>query len=91
MRYAPRVATCRLFPAFLLLIVHMVAQATSTEIVRTVADASFVIPNVRVSLLRAETGERGYNNTTSARSHAFPLVEVGAYTQTVEVKGFETR
>ena len=74
------------------LLAGALAQTTSTEVVGTVTDSTgAVIPGGHVTLLRVETGERRQTTTTRTGDYAFPLIEIGTYSVTVEVAGFKTQ
>ncbi|MCC6858905.1 MAG: TonB-dependent receptor [Bryobacterales bacterium] len=72
--------------------VPVLAQTTSTEILGTVTDASgAVVPGATVVLLRVATGERRETTTGPTGDFSFPLIEIGEYTVTVQLKGFQTQ
>ncbi len=68
------------------------AQTTSTEILGTVTDASgALVTGARVTLLRVDTGERRTATTSGSGNYSFPLIEIGNYTVTAEMQGFQTQ
>ena len=76
--------------ATLLLATSLYAQTTSTEISGTVADSTgAVIPNARVTLHRLATGEHRTATTSNTGAYSFPLIEIGDYTVSAEMAGFQ--
>jgi len=68
------------------------AQTTSTEILGTITDStSAVVSGARVTLLRTDTGERRTVTTANTGNYSFPLIEIGNYTVTAEMQGFQTQ
>jgi hypothetical protein len=68
------------------------AQTTSTEILGTVTDPSgAVVAGARVTLLRTATGERRITTTAATGDYSFPLIDIGEYSVTVELQGFQTQ
>jgi hypothetical protein len=67
------------------------AQTTSTAIVGTVTDPSgAVVTGAKVTLLQVQTGIKRSDLTSSTGDYAFPLLDPGEYSVTVEAKGFKT-
>src|SRR5689334_8738028 len=67
------------------------AQTNSTAIVGTVTDPSgAVVVGAKVTLLQVQTGIKRSDLTSSSGDYAFPLLDPGEYTVTVESKGFKT-
>jgi hypothetical protein len=67
------------------------AQTTSTTILGTVTDASgAVIAGAKVTATNVNTGIKRTDQTTASGDYAFPLLDVGQYTVTVEMPGFKT-
>ena len=67
------------------------AQTNSTAIVGTVTDPSgAVVVGAKVTLLNVQTGIKRTDVTSSSGDYSFPLLDPGAYTVTVESKGFRT-
>ncbi|MFN0172391.1 MAG: carboxypeptidase regulatory-like domain-containing protein [Bryobacteraceae bacterium] len=76
----------------LLCVAPLAAQTTSTEVLGTVADSTgAIVPGAQVTLLRVQTGEKRQTKTDSNGNFSFPLIEIGAYTVTVEMEGFKTQ
>ncbi len=68
------------------------AQTTSTEILGTITDSTrAVVSGARVTLLRTDTGERRTATTAATGDYSFPLIEIGNYTVTAEMQGFQTQ
>src|SRR5256885_15295181 len=67
------------------------AQTNSTAIVGTVTDPSgAVVVGAKITLLQVQTGIKRTDVTSSSGDYAFPLLDPGEYTVTVEAKGFKT-
>ena len=67
------------------------AQTNSTAIVGTVTDPSgAVVVGAKITLLHVQTGIKRSDVASSSGDYAFPLLDPGEYTVTVESKGFKT-
>src|ERR1051326_6052922 len=67
------------------------SQTTSTAILGTVTDPSnAVVAGALVTLLQVQTGIKREDVTSSTGDYAFPLLDPGEYSVTVEAKGFKT-
>ena len=72
-------------------VLSLSAQTTSTAIVGTVTDPSgAVVTGANVTLLQVQTGIKRSDLTSSTGDYAFPLLDPGEYSVTVEAKGFKT-
>ncbi len=67
------------------------AQTTSTTILGSVTDSSgATVPGAKVVATNINTGIRRQDTTTATGDYGFPLLDVGMYSVTVEMKGFKT-
>ena len=69
-----------------------ISQTTSTEILGTITDSTgAVVPGAKITLLRVATGERRETASGPTGDYSFPLIEIGEYTVTAQLKGFKTQ
>jgi hypothetical protein len=67
------------------------AQTTSTAVIGTVTDAAGALVNgAKVILTNTGTGVSREDLTSSTGDYAFPLIEVGSYSVTVQSAGFKS-
>lgn len=67
------------------------AQTTSTTILGSVTDSSgATVLGAKVVATNINTGIRRQDTTTATGDYGFPLLDVGMYSVTVEMKGFKT-
>ncbi len=79
------------FIAVLLLATSLLtAQTTSTEITGTVVDPTgAVIGGARITLQHVDTGQSRTTRTSNTGDYSFPLIEIGNYTISAEMSGFQ--
>ena len=76
---------------FFLTCLHMFSQTTSTTILGTVTDATGAsIGGAKVTVANINTGIKREEITSASGNYTFPLLDVGHYSVTVEMKGFKT-
>ena len=78
---------------FLLLVSALpsLSQTTSTTILGTVTDSSgALVAGAKVTATNVNTGIKREETTKASGDFAFPLVDVGLYNVSVEMKGFKT-
>ena len=67
------------------------SQTTSTTILGTVSDGSgALVAGAKVVATNINTGIKRTDTTTATGDYAFPLLDVGQFSVTVEMKGFKT-